>query len=138
MARSQPWLVAAEWFARHLINWQHDLPLRYAFFSAVPQPFAGLLAVALVYRRGLVRVDGSIEAMARLVLALLIAAGLGTAANVLFVLAAPYPLHDIGIAGFAVSAFLGDVTGLLVIAPLAIAIASIRWRRPSRAWRGSP
>lgn len=129
--RLWPWLVAGEWIAREIINWQHGLPLRYSFFSAVPQPFAGLIAVALVYRnRWPIRVGCSPNEVARLAIALLLAAGLGAAANALFVIAAPYPLRG-SVAAFTASTFLGDLMGLLAIAPLALAIASsgIRWPR---------
>ena len=131
--RLWPWLVAAEWFARERINWQHDMPVWYSLCSAVPQPFAALLAVAFAYSARIpVRIEDSPRDMTRLVLALLVAATLGAAANVLFVVAAPYPLQDISLAAFAANALLGDLCGLLVIAPLGLALASPMARH---AWR---
>ncbi len=129
--RLWPWLLAGEWFARLLIEVEHNaFMFPWALMAVIPQPLGQFLAVGWLRRKGDAPSLETSAGMARTLAAMGMTAAWAALSGIALVWTAPFYLfgQDIGYGLLGIGLFLGNVTGMLLIAPFVLAGYPFRGR----------
>ncbi len=133
--RLWPWLLASEWLTRLLIEIEHNgFMFPWALMAVIPQPVGAFVGAWWVRRQPSAPEMDTSAGMARVLAGMALAAAWAAAAGIALVWFVPHYWLELSISHglFGIGLFLGNVTGMLLIAPTVLAGYPLRSPVPLR------